>query len=235
MVVLVHGSMDRRAAWARVSRRLGDGWRIVTYDRRGYSRAADDPGPFDVAHNVADLAAVIERFADDPVVVVGHSFGGVVALACSATRPDLIRAAAVYEPPQSWNDWWPGNTGGAVAVARADRPEDAAEAFMRRVVGDAVWEGLPERTKSARRAEGRALVGELTDIRRARPFDASQIPHRVLVARGERASQHQVRGTSELAGSLGTSPVIIAGAGHNAHASHPTEFANLVIQPLRET
>jgi len=232
MVVLVHGSMDRRVAWAKVTRRLVASWRVVAYDRRGYASAVEDPGPFDVAHNVADLVSVIERFADDKVVLVGHSFGGVVVLATTESRPDLVSAAAVYEPPQSWNDWWPGNTGGALAVARADRPEDAAESFMRRVVGDAIWEKLPDRTRVARRAEGRALVGELTDLRRGAPFDPRRIHVPVLVARGERASAHQVRGSDELSAHLGVAPIVIGGAGHNAHTSHPDDFVDRVIGPL---
>ena len=44
-------------------------------------------------------------------------------------------------------------------------PEDSAEAFMRRLVGNKVWERLPERTRTARRSEGRVLVGELRDLR----------------------------------------------------------------------
>lgn len=232
-LILVHGSMDRRGAWARIVRRLGPTWRVITYDRRGYARSVDSPGPFDVDHNVADLVAIIERHSKFPVVIAGHSFGGVVALTTVARRPDLVRSVAVYEPPQSWNAWWPGNTGGAMAVARADQPADAAEAFMRRVVGDATWERLPERTRAARRAEGRALVGELSDIRRVAPFDPTRIGRPVLVGRGERASNHQVRGADELSRAVGTAPVVLAGAGHNAHTSHAAEFAELLIEPLR--
>lgn len=225
--------MDRRGAWARVARRLGDSWRVITYDRRGYGRSVTAGGPYDVSHNVTDLVAIIERWSEDPVTLVGHSFGGVVALTTVARRPDLVRSVAVYEPPQSWNEWWPGNTGGALAVAKADQPEEAAETFMRRVVGDARWEGLPERTRSARRAEGRALVGELSDIRRAVPFDATRLARPVRVGRGERASAHQVRGAAELSRDVGTVPVVIAGAGHNAHTSHADDFVRLLIEPLR--
>lgn len=225
--------MDRRGAWARIVRRLGDSWRVITYDRRGYARAVGASGPFDVSHNVGDLVAIIERHSEVPVVVVGHSFGGVVALATVARRPDLVRSVAVYEPPQSWNAWWPGNTGGAMAVARADRPEEAAEAFMRRVVGDATWEGLPEKTRAARRAEGRALVGELSDIRRSAPFDPTDVARPVLVGRGERASAHQVRGADELSRALGSAPIVLSGAGHNAHTSHAADFVDLLIEPLR--
>ena len=40
-------------------------------------------------------------------------------------------------------------------------PADAAERFMRRLIGDARWERLPSATREARRSEGPALVGEL--------------------------------------------------------------------------
>ena len=43
---------------------------------------------------------------------------------------------------------------------------------MRRLVGNKVWERLPERTRTARRSEGRVLVGELRDLRSGPPLAA---------------------------------------------------------------
>ena len=101
-------------------------------------------------------------------VVFGHSYGGNIALALATRRPDLVSAVAVYETPLSWLDWWPGSTAGADALATRGDPADAAERFMRRLVGDERWGRLPAATREARREEGVAMVGELTDVARTR-------------------------------------------------------------------
>jgi pimeloyl-ACP methyl ester carboxylesterase len=118
------------------------------------------------------------------VVVFGHSFGGNVALALAARRPDLVSAVVVYETPLSWLDWWPGNSAGAAAMAATDS-SDAAEAFMRRLVGDEVWERLPASKRRERRAEGAAMVAELADLRRAAPWIGDEIGVPVLALYGE--------------------------------------------------
>ena len=103
LVVLVHGSMDRHRSFLRLRSRLRH-CRVVIYDRRGYERSrAVQPPASGVADHASDLACVL---AERPAVVLGHSYGGVVALALAATRPDLVRAAVVYEPPMAWTDWW---------------------------------------------------------------------------------------------------------------------------------
>ncbi len=47
---------------------------------------------------VAEVVRIAEGCAS-PVLLVGHSSGGVVALEALAARPDLFLAAAIYEPP----------------------------------------------------------------------------------------------------------------------------------------
>jgi len=38
-----------------------------------------------------------------PVTVVGHSFGGAIALTLAATRPDLVAALVLLDPAVAWN------------------------------------------------------------------------------------------------------------------------------------
>ena len=131
-LILVHGSMDRQGAFARLCRSLPD-IGCVTYDRRGYARSRDLVGPFDVLAHTSDLVQVLEacRSEGRRSAVVGHSFGGVVALAAASQRPDLVDGLVVYESPMSWEPWWSRNSGGAAALQSADRPELAAENFLR--------------------------------------------------------------------------------------------------------
>src|SRR5687767_6620707 len=79
-------------------------------------------------------------------VVVGHSSGGVVALAAAERRPDLVAAVGAFESPMSWMPWWPKQSAGGTAMQAASDPGDAVERFMRRMVGDERWESLPPKT-----------------------------------------------------------------------------------------
>jgi pimeloyl-ACP methyl ester carboxylesterase len=234
-VVLSHGTMDRSAGMLRLSRRLDDDFFVVRYDRRGYGRSIGVGPPFTMEAHVDDLRNVITDTLVDrsAAAVFGHSFGGNVALGLAMSAPELVDRVVVYETPLSWFDWWPGNTAGGVALgdrAAADTdPEDAAEIFMRRLVGDAIWERLPSSTRSARRAEGPAMVAELTDLRRVAPWNAEQISQPVLAIGGETGRPHHQRGMRALAAMIdGAEHVELAGAGHGAPNTHPDELAAIV-------
>jgi len=189
IAAVVHGSMDRSAGLLRLSRRLDATHRVVRYDRRGYGRSVDVGPPWTVEANIDDLEEMLSATGSEPALVFGHSFGGNVALGLAARRPDLIAGVVVYETPLSWLHWWPGDSAGAAAMA-ADDPGAAAEAFMRRLVGDAVWERLPPSKRAERRAEGAAMVDELADLRRGAPWDGHRIEIPVLALYGEHARPH---------------------------------------------
>jgi len=227
LVALLHGSMDRCAGFARVARRLAH-LRVVRYDRRGYGRSRPHEGPFGMDQQVADL---LEVLGGRRAVAVGHSYGGNVVLATAARHPQSVVAVGVYEAPLSWLDWWPTSSAGSRAVAEgaAGNPADAGERFLRRMLGDHRWERLPERTKHDRRAEGAALVGELSDLRAHPPWAPDDIHVPVVVGRGELSKAHQRSGPQWVAEHVpGAELVEIAGAHHGAHLSHPAEFAAFV-------
>lgn len=226
-LVLVHGSMDRSAGMLRLSRRLDDRFHVTRYDRRGDGRSVDASGPFPVVRHVDDLEAICADL-DRPVRLFGHSFGGNVALALAARRPELVHSVAIFETPLSWVDWWPGHTAGAVvSVERA--PADSAEAFMRRLVGDDVWEHLPPSTRQARRAEGPAMVGELRDLRLRAPWQGIDISVPVLAAHGERGREHHRRGTKAIGELIAGSRIAeLAGAGHRAPNTHADDLSALI-------
>ncbi len=235
-VALVHGAMDRSGGMLRVRRILQQSCRVMRYDRRGYARslAAGPPVSFD--QQVDDLARLL---GGSPAVLAGHSFGGLICLALAEQRPDLVRSVLAFEAPKMWAPWWPGGTPGGRAVAfvgdggdGADgRAEDAAEWFLRRMIGDELWDRLPASMRAERRAEGPTLVAELRSVRPPAPvpFEASAITVPVLAAFGTETRPHHMRATQELARSVKHGELrVIEGSGHGAHLSHPEEFAGLV-------
>jgi pimeloyl-ACP methyl ester carboxylesterase len=237
VLVFVHGAMDRGTSFDRVRRRFTTNT-TVAYDRRGYAGSTHLLGGADAFHDhVNDLGLILDELPEvvghdvESVVLIGHSAGSNVVFAVSASRPEVI-GTVTFEPPMPWLDWWPSSAGGStLAVFEADGPEAAAESFMRRIVGDQTWERLPIATQAARRAEGAALVADLTTLR-GRPV---QFEHRAItvpsvVGRGELSQAHQRRSSEvavELLGAVGRL-VDIPGASHGAHGSHPDQFANLV-------
>lgn len=232
LVVIVHGTLDRAATFARTSRRLRDaGAHVVRYDRRGYGRSIGlGPGP--IGRHVDDLIAVIDG---RPAVVFGHSIGGVAGLAAAEREPAAVRAVVAYEPPMPWVSWWPSRTAGAAAVSSPDGgapadPGDAAEAFMRRMVGDERWERLPARTQAERRSEGPALLAELASLRGVpAPYDPARIGCPVIAVHGSRSEPHQRRAAEALAAAVADARlVVIDGATHGAHLTHATDLAGVV-------
>jgi pimeloyl-ACP methyl ester carboxylesterase len=224
-VVVVHGSMDRAAGLLRLSRQLDRDRQVLRYDRRGYGRSAAVGPPWTVDANIDDLVRVVERAGMDRPVVFGHSFGGNVALGVAARCPDLVRAVVVYETPLSWFDWWPNGSAGAAAVSAAD-PESAAEAFMRRMIGDRRWEELPAGTRATRRSEGAALVAELRDLRRGPPWRGEDVTVPVLALHGARARPHHREAMAHVAGAVADGRCeVVADAGHAGPHTHATAVA----------
>jgi pimeloyl-ACP methyl ester carboxylesterase len=225
LVALVHGAMDRSASMVPLSRRLDEGFRVLRYDRRGYARSRAAGGSYTIAAHVADLAAQLDGRR---AVLFGHSYGGNVALALAERHPDLVRAVAVYEVPLSWLPWWPGSTGRSNRASRVS-PEDAAEQFMRRMVGDERWEALPRFVRDARRAEGTALVEEIADLAAGAPWQPERIDVPVVAIYGSLTREHHRDGCHYLAELLSDrDAVVIDGARHNGPFTHPADVAAVI-------
>jgi pimeloyl-ACP methyl ester carboxylesterase len=229
VVVLVHGSLDRSSSFTRVVRRLPD-LHTVIYDRRGYHGSRDAvPLWTTLDGHIDDLLAVI---GGRPAVVVGHSYGGTVALGAALRHdpPSTIVSMAAYEPPLPWLPIWTRRrTSGGGWRSEGD-PGDAAESFFRRMVGSDAWDRLPESAKEARRADGPALVAELDAVRLEEPpFDVTTLRLPSVFGRGEQSLPHQREGVAWLADHVpGSELAELPGAAHGAHLSHPDGFATLV-------
>lgn len=223
-VLFVHGSMDRAASFIRVQKHLGDR-RTVRYDRRGYARSRSLDASGGLEAHISDLRTLLTR-EHAPAVVVGHSFGGLIALAAAQQVPELVHAVVCFEAPMAWVPWWPRRN----QLRPGADPADVAEGFMRRMVGDDVWRRLPQRVREDRRAEGAALVAEMTSVHADEPpVDLSSVSCEAICAYGTDSGEHLQRASRELAAALPAGGLhVIEGAGHGAHVSHPVAFAELV-------
>jgi len=223
-VVFVHGSLDRSTSFSRTARRLED-LLVVVYDRRGYARSrAVHPVATDIDTMVSDLLGVIHG---REVVVVGHSFGGLIALRGAEFEPDLIRAVGAFEPPLPWFEWWPNRNRSSIATTD---PQEFAVGFYERMVGEGSWERLNENGKQERHADGPALVAELAAIRTGYPLvNLEQIQVPVVAGRGSKSIDRHKKAAEVVAENVPDGLLFeIEGSGHGAHLSHPDAFATFV-------
>jgi pimeloyl-ACP methyl ester carboxylesterase len=104
-VVFVHGYTLSMACWAFQRRTLaaeltggqGSGARLVFYDQRGHGASGRGPAKHSTIEQLArDLATVLEtRVPRGPVVLVGHSMGGMTIMGLAALHPELFGSKVV--------------------------------------------------------------------------------------------------------------------------------------------
>ena len=225
-MLLLHGLGATGGVWR--------GFDGLAPDLPGHGTARWDDTYTFIRHAEAVLPLLDGR--DEPVVVVGHSMGGVVALALAALAPERVRRVVGLGVKVSW----PAEDA-ARAAAMAQRPvatyDSRAEAVDRflRVSGLA---GLvaPDDPMVDDAVVDRAAAGEGSGWRLAqdpRTFGVgvpdmaallAAVTCPVVLGRGE----HDPMVTHEQLASLVADPVTLPGLGHNAHVEDPAAVLALV-------
>jgi len=217
MILLIHGSAADKTTWSiQLASKLP--FDLVAYDRRMAPTIAD---------HAADAAALIR----EPAIVVGSSFGAVVALELCRTRPELVAGAVMIEPP----------LGAAPTAFLADYDRRgaeqggsaAAEFFLRSVLGDAAVERMPRAFRDraiAKHAEIRADCAALLayDPRYA---ELARVTAPVLLLGGARSAPYFRATLDALAAVLPNARLeILGGAGHMLHAEAFRRFHQLLVE-----
>ncbi len=102
-VIAVHGgpgvSSDHLEALVPLTKAGVD---LVLYDQRGVGRSSPpvdlDPKAYALERYVADLETVRTYTGDASVVLIGHSWGAIVAAAYAARHPDRVSALVLIDP-----------------------------------------------------------------------------------------------------------------------------------------
>jgi pimeloyl-ACP methyl ester carboxylesterase len=93
-VVLVHGAITNGpSAWSK-QRPLSEHWQLVVVNRPGF---VPNP-PITRCDFEVDAEGLLDLL-EEPAHVVGHSYGGLIALLAASYRPESVRSLAVIEPP----------------------------------------------------------------------------------------------------------------------------------------
>lgn len=231
-IICIHGGLDRGGSFARLARRT-ERFDLVTYDRRGY-QGSRDLRPLGIANHVSDLIALARREDDArPIILFGHSYGGVVAFAAAIKEPSLARLVITYEAPLPWILLRSG-TGAPLG----DDPELEAEKFFRRVVSDGAWERLSELERESRRRDGPALFDDLAGLRARTPlFDFAALTTPAVYVYGDVLAPEFYRTLAAALASI--NPIIcsrqVVNAAHGAHLSIPDQLSALISELWDDT
>lgn len=100
-VLLLHGFPEAAFVWDEVMQRLAPQVDCVAPNLRGYpgSSAPAEVAAYRARHLVQDIAASIEMLGAPIDVLVAHDWGGAVAWALAAARPELVRQLLIVNSP----------------------------------------------------------------------------------------------------------------------------------------
>jgi 3-oxoadipate enol-lactonase len=91
-ILAVHGLGGGAWFFTGLARRLAADYRIISIDLPGTGRSVAPPGRVSLAAWVADIEDVVLHRAGEPVVLLGHSIGTIIALQAADAWPGSIRA-----------------------------------------------------------------------------------------------------------------------------------------------
>jgi pimeloyl-ACP methyl ester carboxylesterase/GNAT superfamily N-acetyltransferase len=244
-LILVHGASADHTTFRVVGPRFAANHTVHAIDRRGRG-ASGDTLPYAIEREFEDVAAVASALAAEtggPVDVVGHSYGGRCALGAALLTDDIRRVVCYEGAPTP-----PGVDYGDADVLPELRRREAAgdpacvlSTFMRRVVGmdeagleryreDPVW---PLRVAAAPTIVRELEVESRSD---AAGIDAlGRVRQPVLQILGGDSRPEFGEATRALDARLADGRiVVIDGAKHAAHHTHPDAFVAAVEDFLRE-
>lgn len=224
-VVCLHANASGPAQWRDLTARLAPRHRVLAPEAPGRASALRD--------EAARLQPVFAR-AGDPFVLVGHSYGGALALVAALQLRGRVRALVLYEPtlfalvdaacaPPNEADGIRAVVAHSAAALAAGRRDRAAEAFIDYWSGAGAWQAMPAPRRAAVESAivnapcwAEALFGEPTPLA---AFGALAMP--VLLMTG-RDSPPSARAVARLLATTLPNVEVRAfeGAGHMGPLTH---------------
>jgi pimeloyl-ACP methyl ester carboxylesterase len=237
--ILIHGTFSWAALAFAQQRPLARHRRVLLPDRRGFG-GSPDLDDSDVTSDYAVDAQDVISLMGGGAHLVGHSYGGTVAMVAAAARPDLVRSLVLIEPCAHGL----ASADPVVAAAIEDARQFMAEARRRtaREYLDLAYAGRPrpEPAQWLARAARTALHERpcwLADLA-THPLAAAGFAKLVIVGDwgtvpgGFRPGMAQVMQTvaTTVAERIGARLVLVPGAAHDPHREQPAAVNELLNQ-----
>ncbi|MDO9147399.1 MAG: alpha/beta fold hydrolase [Hydrogenophaga sp.] len=160
-VVCIHCNASSSAQWRPLMDQLAPRHLVLAPDTHGAGRGPAWPAARKLSlSDEVDLLEPLFRHAGEPVALVGHSYGGAVALLAALRRPDRVSALVLYEPtlftlidaasPQpNLADGIRETVGRAAAALAAGDRRAAATMFIDYWMGEGAYVAKPEAQRIA--------------------------------------------------------------------------------------
>jgi pimeloyl-ACP methyl ester carboxylesterase len=106
-LVLIHGGLttiDEMQGWVQP---LAKTRQVIAVEMQGHGRTADIDRPMSFATMGDDIAALLGHLKIPKADLVGHSFGGAVAIRVAIEHPDKVRRLVVISSPYAKAGWYP--------------------------------------------------------------------------------------------------------------------------------
>ena len=159
-IVFLHCSSGSSGAWAPVMNQLGRDYLVLAPDLLGYGRSA--PWRRDVPLAADGELGVLEAVLDvagRPIHLVGHSYGGTVALSAARRFPRWVASLTLIEPvafhllrradePDGWREI-AALAERHLALVGEGRDAAAAEAFVTYWTGPKAWQQMPDTARDS--------------------------------------------------------------------------------------
>lgn len=174
-VVYLNGQFATMGYWKRVLAGLGDGFRHLTFDERARGRRSGTSADYSFEAAVRDVDAVLAARGVDRALVVGWSYGAVVAAHWAHRNPDRALGAVLVDGafPHDWLD-----DAMEVRIRKLFRRMSPLMAVLRPT-------GLAPRMTAAEQAESNIELGKLSRESALGPvLDGLAVPTRYVVASG---------------------------------------------------
>ena len=242
-ILLIPPAGSTASTWGVAADELAAVGRVITYDRRGYTRCGGEPA-HSMSTHTADAAALLEHLQVPPAVVVGTSAGAGIAIDLAVRRPDLVRAVVAHEFPWRMVRHLPTRAQVAVFAkigwfSARRRYDKAADALLRAAYayrdGGTAWEAFPEEWRRIARENGRVVLADfihsIGNYPTASELATVSVP--VVCSYGSRSPDFMHRRVRSLASAIPTATLHeIEGAGHAAPFDSTTEFVELIASRL---
>jgi pimeloyl-ACP methyl ester carboxylesterase len=232
-VVCLHSNASSSGQWRGLMELLAPKFHVLAADSYGAGKSPPWPDrPLRLKDEVALLEPVFDR-AGNPFALVGHSYGGAIALVAAAMKGHRVSALALYEPTlfALVDKESPHDVDGirnAVTAARASLgkgdPAAAARTFIDFWMGPGSFNAMPERNREAIAASvvniqgwKDALFGEPTPLK---AFAKLDLPVLLMVGKESPLSSRAV--AQRLSRVLPRVDVVeLEGLGHMGPVTHP--------------
>lgn len=159
-VILIHSSVSANRQWRALCDALKDRYRVIAVNLFGYGESTPWPGTAaQTLYAQAQLIAAICQDIDTPVHLVGHSFGGSVALKAAMLLGSRVESMALLEPNPFYLLKQEGRMPAFLEISGlydhvkcygslGEWPK-VAERFADYWLGDGAWRAMPEKRRTA--------------------------------------------------------------------------------------